>query len=162
MCVCRWQTEDSGSDWSEKRAFIIITSPLEIEVHVAYNATPTQGSSYKVNLLTKTFLLHIFLQSQSESQSPGILSQDQKQERRNRIQSVESIPQAITNVAGIAGTHVPRRSLKDFHTKRQASSEGPLVHRNSPRISGIAGKNVPVDLTRSRGYITPQRETPSL
>jgi len=42
-----------------------------------------------------------------------------------------------------------------------ASSEGQLVHRNFSRITGITGINVPDDLTRSRGYLTPQRETPS-
>jgi len=46
----------------------------------------------------------IFLQSQSLCQGPGTLSQDQ--ERRNRIESAESNPRAIKNVADIAGTHV--------------------------------------------------------
>jgi len=35
-------------------------------------------------------------------------------------------------------------------TWSKASSEGTLVHRNSPRISGITGMNVPDDLTHSR------------
>jgi len=30
---------------------------------------------------------------------------------------------------------------------------------NSPMISGIAGMNVPDYLSRSRGYVSPQRET---
>ena len=46
-------------------------------------------------------------------------------------------------------------------TWSMSSSEGPLVHRNSPRIIGITRMSIPEDLTLSRGYIPPQRETPS-
>ena len=69
-------------------------------------------------------------------------------------------------------THSSMKSLRLPHeafasrghlssTWSKASSKEPLVHRNFPRISGITGMNVPDDLTLSRGYVTPQRETPS-
>ena len=148
MFVCDVDTEidESGSEWSEKRAFIVITSPLLIDVQ----RRPITPHPHR-DLLIKS----------SNNQRVKVQAPSVRIMNRNRIQSVESNQRAITNDAGIADTQVPQRSHVDFHTKRQASSKGPLVHRISPRISGIAAINVPDYLSRSRGYVTPQRESPS-